>query len=1239
MRVKLVLTLTLALAASHAQAQTGTGRISGTVKDTSGAVVPGATVIAQHEQTGVRHDTTTTQSGVFVFPSLAVGPYSVTVELSGFKRATSTKNLLTVASDLSLTIVMEPGGIEETISVTSEAKLVQTTESSLSTLVNEQTIVTLPLNGRNPLHLIGLVPGVVGHSAEATSSGGTSTHYINGDRGRGITTTQDGIDISDPVIPRGELTNAPVNPEALQEFRVITSNPKAEYGRTSGGQVEMVTKSGTNEFKGTIYEFLRNTALDSESYFNKRAGLPKEVLRRNQFGVSFGGPIQKDKAFFFVNYEGQRRTQETSPLITVPTQQARNGVFRFVTQPCPSQTTAQNRPTCVDASGNPLVPTSSYNFAANDPRGLGLDPVMQNETLKFLPLPNDFTIGDGLNTAGYRWNSPTEGPVDTVTTRLDYTLNPKHSAFLRYSTALRNDLINDIINTTPKPMSWPARVRLSDQQSGALGFKSSLSSHLFNEVTVGFTRNVLDFADPEHPRTYEICRGSCIFTSPFVYWPGTSRKPVEFHFFDNLSLARGNHAFKGGVNIRHYRIDQQRGAGNPFGIYPSFTFSRLDAPFSGVDAGSVLRPDGSRTNLTGSGINATDSNNLQTLYNVLLGRIGKIDQVFYSNGSQFVLLQPLTLKQRMTEYNVFVQDDWRITPKLTLNLGLRYELNTVPYDAAGVQVVPDKPLNGSQGPVTFQQGGPSTGRKWFDTDKNNVAPSVGVAWDVNGDGRTALRASYRIGYQRLISWALNVVEQRQPATSLNQFLLRPSDPAIGGADTIVRLDELLRGRRLPLPQGNTSLTVSNGVPQLNTPATIVRTPPPNRGEQPLFFRDDVQTPYIQQWAAGFQKQLWKNMVVDVNYVGARGMHLFRMLNVNQMDLVGNGFVRDFAAARRNLLANGNPNVGEPTGNYGRLYGGTIPTAAYADIRNGNVGLVANALDRGTLGIGLGAAGLPDNFFRPNPQFTIAGEGCTCSNSWYNALQLQVQRRFSSGLTLAANYTLAKSTDDVSNDTRGAGTELVVATDPKRFELDKGRSDFDVRHVFRGYFIWDLPVGKDKRFLGGAPKLVDWLLGGWQINGIVDASSGFPFSVYSGYHTFSFYDSGTRVATTSANGTTNRANYKGTKTDIGRVTRTERGVEFLSTEERALFETPAPGETGSERNLFTGPGFFQMDLGLFKSFNVDSRRRVELRMEVFNVFDTVNFSDPNFLATAGSFGTITGTRVPPRIVQLGAKLYF
>jgi hypothetical protein len=724
-----------------------------------------------------------------------------------------------------------------------------------------------------------------------------------------------------------------------------------------------------------------------------------------------------------------------------------------------------------------------------------------------------------------------------------------------------------------------------------------------------------------------------------VYWPGTSRTPVQYQVLDNLSWVRGSHAFKGGINFRSYHIDQQRGAGTPFGIYPSFTFNRLDASFTGADANSVVRPDGSRVSLGSSGINATDRNNLQTFYNILLGRIGRIDQGFYSDGQSFEPLRPLTLKQRVSEYNVFLQDDWRVTPRLTLNLGLRWELNSVPYDDAGVQVINDKPLDGSQGPVSFVPAGPGTGRQWFKTDWNNFAPNAGFAYDLSGDGRMAVRGGYRLAYQRVITWALNVVEQRQPATSLNQFLIAPRDPSLTGTDTVMRLNELLKQGRIPAPQSGTSLTIANGVPQLSSPTAINRTPPNNRAEQPLFFDENMTTPYMHQFHFGFQRQFGSSTVVDVAYVGTRGVDLLRMTNVNQMDLHKNGFIADFQAAQRNLARNGNPNVGESTGNLGKLYGGTIPTSAYADIQNGNVGVQADALDRRTQGIGLAAAGLPENFFRPNPQFTAAGIASAASSSRYDSLQVQVKRRFSQGLTVAANYTLAKSTDDLSNDTRGAGTELIVPSDPKRPELDEGRSDFDVRHVFRGYFIWDLPFGRGRRFGGSASRALDVLIGGWQINGIVDASSGFPLTVFSGRHTFTFYDANTRVATTSASGVTNRSTFTGSDTNIGKVTRTATGAEFFSAEERAQFQTPAVGETGSGRNLFTGPGFFQFDLAVFKGFKLDDRRRLELRVEIFNALNTVNFSDPTILATSGAFGTITGTRVPPRIIQLGAKFYF
>ena len=346
----------------------------------------------------------------------------VQAEMPGFRTRVVQNVEVTVGADYSMRIIMETGAVDSTITVTANAVQVQTSESSVSNLVDEKTLVTLPLNRRNPLHLLSLIPGVVGHSAEATTANGTVTHYVNGDRGRGILTTLDGIDISDPIIPRGEQTNAPVNPDMVQEFRVTTALARAEYGRNSGAQIEMITKSGTNELHGSVYEFLRNTALDANSFFNNHlpdpdhgsTPIPRELLQQNQFGASVGGPVIKNKMFYFFNYEGTRRKQAFLTSSTAYTPTARQGTFRFVrgnitlsdgrvfnrTNPAlvdpGTGAVRSDVPLCGGAVATDCLDT--YNIVASDPRRMGLDPVMQ-QLINLYPTPNDYTAGDGLNTA------------------------------------------------------------------------------------------------------------------------------------------------------------------------------------------------------------------------------------------------------------------------------------------------------------------------------------------------------------------------------------------------------------------------------------------------------------------------------------------------------------------------------------------------------------------------------------------------------------------------------------------------------------------------------------------------------------------------------------------------------------------------------------------------------------------------------------------------------------------------
>ncbi|MBI1747453.1 MAG: carboxypeptidase regulatory-like domain-containing protein [Acidobacteria bacterium] len=1173
-----------------APAQTPTAKISGVVRDSSGAVVMGTRVSASQEATGIAAHTASNATGLYVFPALAPGLYTVTAELEGFKRFVSEHNRLEVGADLEISIILEPGAISETVTVTESYARVQTTESSLSNMVDNRMMETLPLNGRNPLHLMALQPGVVGHSSQATGSGGTTTFYVNGDRGRGIYTTQDGIDISDPVIPRGELTNVMVNPDALAEYRMVSSNAKAEFGRNSGGQVELVTRSGTNEFHGGLFWFHRNTALNANDFFNNARGVAREVLLRHQFGGSLGGPIIRNRAFFFFNYQGQRLSQSVPDRFTVLTKDARQGLFRWVPE--------GNTPNAVDEAGNPRGPVQVYNILQSS--GLGLDPRVQ-QMLGLTELPNDFSTGDGLNTARYRWNVPSTNPQDSYVTKIDYTLNDRHRLFGRYSWGT-NRLIGDIINGAARmPKVVPGRVRNSSTAGLAFGLTSTFGNAQVNEFNAGFTRNVLAFLDPTNPGTTQIVMN--LSTDPYRWWNGTGRKPTQFQFGDNFSLVRGPHTWKFGLVSRFYRIDQFRNVG----YFPEIRFGTADAPMvlpNEDDLRRRMKPE--------------DFNRLRSLYNDVLGIIGRIDQTFYSDGQRFPGPQyPFLLKQRQQEWNGFVQDDWRAHRRLTLNVGLRYEFNTVPYDKGGLQVVNDRPLDGSQGPVRFVKAGPGTGRQWFKNDLNNFAPIFGFAWDPLGDQKTAIRGGYRVSYNRLVNWALNVVEQRQPGTSVLQRE-RPNS------------DGQVHQRAADVPESGFNL---------RAPLAIDPLVPDNRVESPFVFDANLRTPYVQQWNLSIQRDLGHNTVLEIAYVGNKGSKLFRHYNANQVDVFKNGFIAEFRAAQDNLKDFGNPidPRGRPTGNFGKLlatYDRGIPFLN--DIRLGNVGVVISTLDTGTFSVvdpisgerrtvvggRLLAAGLPMNFFR-NPQFSIGGVGCTCSNSTYHAFQIQLQRRFKKGLQYTVNYTLAKSLDDASEDTQGAGTSIIVPPDSRNFRYSHGRSDFDVRHVLRSMVIYDVPFFKAQSSWYGK------VLGGWQVNGIVDLSSGFPFTVSSGYQTFTV-------------GVDSRADYAGASPNIGGVRRQNGSIVFFTADERAQFDRPQAGELGRQgRNVFTGPKFVQFDMGVFKSLALarEERIRMDLRLEIFNLFNNVNFVQPNATKSSPAFGTIDGTRVPPRIMQVALKLYF
>jgi hypothetical protein len=400
---------------------------------------------------------------------------------------------------------------------------------------------------------------------------------------------------------------------------------------------------------------------------------------------------------------------------------------------------------------------------------------------------------------------------------------------------------------------------------------------------------------------------------------------------------------------------------------------------------------------------------------------------------------------------------------------------------------------------------------------------------------------------------------------------------------------------------------------------VQRVSPPDRSSTPLLFDPNLRTPFVNQWNLSIQRQLFRDTVLEVAYVGNKGTHMFRMMNANQ-STISPDFISSFQAAQ----------TGVRTGPVGKLldtYGAALPSSITTNLANNDIGTFITAVDTGVfnnvVGGRLVAAGLGQGYFR-NPQFTAAAVGCSCTDTSYNALQVSVNRRFSGGVLFQTNYTYGKSIDDISDDTNGAGTGLLLPKDSNNRRLDRGRSDFDIRHQFRAGVVYELPFGKNKRFFQSG--VMSWIVGGWDTNTIIDWSSGFPYSVGSGRNTL-YPD----VATNAV--------FTGDPTAVGSLVKGPSSVSFLSTSEKAQFSNPAVGGFGAGRNIFTGPGFFQTDFALHKTFAIKERARFELRGEAFNVFNNVNFSQPTNTLTSASLGVITSVRVPPRILQIAAKISF
>src|SRR5262245_40264311 len=560
----------------------GTSRVTGVVQDQNGAIVPGAKVTLTNEGTNISFTNTTTSAGVYAFDGIQLGVYTVTVESEGFKKIVSRGNVLTVGQPLTVNADLSVGQTEEVVQVTASYERVQTsTSGNLGATVDNRTLVELPLGldassgGRNPLTFVRLQPGV---SVGANTGGGS---HVNGARDRAFNYTLDGIDINESSAGGSEFSPLRTNPDGLQEFRVITSNATAEYGRSSGAQVALVTKSGTNQIHGNLFYFHRNSALAANEWQNPILRLAKPALRQHQYGGDVGGPVRvpgvyngKDRTFFFFNFQGQRQITPITQNRTVYTPSLNQGIFRYVrggrNQPFGARDTQGNDISSVDAGGAPRFPNCSatvttncidtFNIVANDPRRLGIDPTIQQRVLSLFPAPNNYAAGDGFNTAGYVFNAGRLDPQRDFLFKIDHKFNDRHNMFVRYAWGNQNT-INDTTNAgAPAFPGLPPKVNTTrDPRNLAASYRWVITPNLVNELVAGGNHFTFNFINPEASKQ-QFSVVTIAPTDPLDFNVGNLRTLNTYQIADNLSWTKAAHLVKGGVNFRYTQHRDVRGS-------------------------------------------------------------------------------------------------------------------------------------------------------------------------------------------------------------------------------------------------------------------------------------------------------------------------------------------------------------------------------------------------------------------------------------------------------------------------------------------------------------------------------------------------------------------------------------------------------------------------------------------------------------------------------------------------------
>jgi hypothetical protein len=1281
------------------------GSITGTVKDPHGAVVANASITVKNSATGLERTTTSSEDGIFTVPQLPTGTYKVTIQASsGFKKAEVTAVKVDVGTPTAVNVALEIGTSQETVTIVGGGEVLQTQTANIGNTITGRQITELPFTSRDALDLVLALPG-----SQTPARPRSST--INGLPRGSLTITLDGLpdQAEDSKSSDGFFTYVRPRIDAIEEVSLSSAVPGAESSGEGAAQIKFSTRRGGNEYHGSGYWYHRNTWLNSNYYFNNQAGTPRQTMLLNQPGVRVGGPIliphlikSRDRAQFFVNYEEFRIPGSTARQRTVLGTDAATGVFKYGT------------------SGS----VNLLTLAAAKGQTATIDPIvgaMLGKIRSSLSSGSITSLSDP-NVQRFTWNVPASQVRKFSTVRFDFKLSKKHS--------LENIWNYNVFKSSPDQLNSRDAIfpglgigvggQYSLRFSDSFALHSTLKPNVSNELRLGLGAGgtVLFFPETSASAFADLGGFNTSFT---VFSPGgntlsspasgssSSRNhaPAEI-LVDNLSWVKGNHSLTFGfdyANYHSYAFSVNR-------VVPAITFG-LDTNDPASAAMFVA------ANFPGS--SSTDITNAKNLYALLTGRVTAITASAFTSEvtGKYTYLGDFTQRVRQRTVGMFAQDAWRFRPNLTINAGLRYEVQRpwVVMNNNYTQV--DGGYNGVwgvSGVGNLFKPGVLTGsvtqfipfppkKHAYNTDWNNLGPSIGFAWSPDskgflrhlmGDsGQTVLRGGYSVAFVREGSDVMNSVIGGNPGGTLS-------------ATRSIALGNLTAGTLFRTPGALTPPTIPAAPTYPITPTSV---PAYATTDSANAFIPNLKTGYVQSWSFGIQRELTKDTVLEARYVANRGTSLWRQYDLNEANITENGFLTEYLLAQKNLAVNGGANfryLGPGTGTFplpiiAAYFGGftaaqatnctatTTPSCAtvYASSNfassafiaslgpnNANARLFAtgNSTTSGLINdagrrANAIAAGYPSNLFVVNPN--VIGNGAfivdNSGSTSYDSLQVELRRRLSRGLLVQGSYVFSKS---LGNAYATSGVVFYQPRTLRNLNLDHNLSPFDLTHALKANWIWELPFGRGRSFLGNANGLFDRLAGGWAIHGQARIQSG---------STISF-------GNVQLVGMTAKELQKAMKIRKTTDPTTGAGVVFFLPDDiilntRRAFNTTATGfstlgaptgryfapansggcvqayvgQCGFANLIMHGPHLTRFDISIVKKTKITESVNLEMRAEFLNAFNNINFkigsqtaadtsvsnfSGATFGQTAVAYQDLSTTNdVGGRMVQLVLRLNF